>query len=235
MNDAMAVAMLDSADEDAISPGAKRSASRRTRILHELQEVYIPAWDYHVSEEDENWILEKCKEIAASGKGDRDFETILRHARSGLIFEFGSTQMIGAYPNPIEHDPAILESYDHDSRIHLRDEIRLEFKKVSEIYKSLSLEISPNNKGYPSVKQQLKDDSSCDLLIFGWTNEIDSSHYRIYWKWIIAGSTFKDMVMRSPNYRRWGSSHFYMTNNGKKNRHCLELNPFDGKIIGIVE
>ena len=217
----------------AMSIGTK-SASRRTRILHELQELYIPAWDYHVSEDDENWILEKCKEIAASGKGDRDLETIQRHARSGLVFEFGSTKMIGAYPNPLDHDPVVLESYDHDSRIHLQDEIRLEFKKVGETYRSLSLEVKPNNKGYPSIKQQLKNHSSCDLLIFGWTNEIDNSHYRIYWKWIVAGSTLQDMVMRSTN-RHWGASHFYMTDNGKKNRHCLELDPSAGTIRGIAE
>lgn len=222
MNDAMAVAMLD----DLVD--------RRTRILNELQRLYIPAWDYHVSEEDENWMLENCKEIAASGKGDRDFETVLRHARSGLIFEFGSTQMIEAYPNPVDHDPAVLESYDHDSRIHLDDEIRLEFKKTNENYQCLNLETRPNNKGYPSIKQQLKKNSSCDLLIFGWTNEINDSHYQIYWKWIIDGPTLGSMVMRSNN-GKWGSNHFYMNKVAEKAGYCLQLNPLDGTIKGIVE
>jgi hypothetical protein len=204
--------------------------ARGQRILLELQGLYIPGWDYHVSEEDENWILEKAKEIAATGKGDRSLETIQRHARSGLIFEFGSTQMIGAYPNPLEHDPIVLESYDHDSRIHLQDEIRLEFKKVNEKYQALNLNLSPNNQGYPSVKQQIKEQSSCDLLIFGWTNEIENSHYKIYWKWVVYGPSLSSMVMRT-KHTRWGSSHFYMDRIAKSNSQCIELNPVSGAIV----
>ncbi len=210
------------------------TTDRRTRILNEIQELYIPAWDYHVSQEDENWIVEKCKEIAATGKGNRKFETVLKHARSGLIFEFGSTQMLRAYANPIDHDPMVLESYDHDSRIHLTDEIRLEFKKTNEHYQCLNLETRPNNKGYPSVKQQLRRDSSCDLLIFGWTNEINDSHYKIYWKWIVDGPTLESMVMRT-KFTKWGSTHFYMDKVAKKARYCFELNPLDGKIRGLLK
>ncbi len=206
----------------------------RALILRDLHQLYIPGYDFHLTDDDQTWITAKAKDIAAAGGGDRDPVTVYMHSRSGLIFELGSTRMIDAYPNPLAHDSRVLESYDHDARIVLEEEIRLEFKKIGESQSDLDLEVKPNNRGYPSVKQQIKNGSSCDVLIFGWTNKISDSHYEIYWKFLVDGKSLKGMIRatnKTGEEKARVGSYFYMTKYGKSQDRLIEINPMSGVIV----